>query len=178
MIHFPYDHQQHPFFGHFWPQGGQNWKKRYMYTFWNNHVSSSNQNGSTFLISAHARTLCLAPGQVTDIHSELTRTTRTPAFWDTPPPMITHTSDSHQIPSQCKTKPKLRILKNCKKFLFSILQETLHVTHLLKLLDKMYKYEMDLTSTIGTTERTRDAGRTDGGSETNILPYNFVVRGV
>ena len=34
--------------------------------------------------------------------------TRTPAFWDTPPPrpMITHTSGSHQIPSQNKTKSK------------------------------------------------------------------------
>ena len=41
-------------------------------------------------------------------------------------------------------------------------QETLHVTHLLKWLDMMYEYEMDPTRTVGTTERTRDAGRTDG----------------
>ena len=42
-----------------------------------------------------------------------------PAFWDTPRrPMITHTSDSHQIPSQKKTKSKLQILKNCQKFKF------------------------------------------------------------
>ena len=38
----------------------------------------------------------------------------------------------------------------------------------------MYKYEMDPTRTIGVTERTRDAGRTDGQtdgrSETNIPP--------
>ena len=34
--------------------------------------------------------------------------------------------------------------------------------HLLKLLDKMYKYEMDPTRTVDATERTRDAGRTDG----------------
>ena len=45
---------------------------------------------------------------------------------------------------------------------FEILQETLHATHLLKLLDKMYEYEMDPTRTVRTTERTRDAGRTDG----------------
>ena len=57
-----------------------------------------------------------------------------------------------------------------------ILQETLHATHLLKLLDKMYKYEMDPTRTVEATERTRDAGRTrdergtDGRSETNIPP--------
>ena len=48
-----------------------------------------------------------------------TRTTRTPTFWDTPHrPMITHTSGSHQIPSQNKTKSKLQILKNCQKFKF------------------------------------------------------------
>ena len=35
---------------------------------------------------------------------------RTPAFWDTPHcPMITHTRDSHLIPSQNKTKSKLQI---------------------------------------------------------------------
>ena len=52
-----------------------------------------------------------------------------------PCPMITPTSDSHQIPSQNMTKSKLQILENCQKF--KILQETLHATHLLKLLDKM-----------------------------------------
>ena len=35
----------------------------------------------------------------------------------------------------------------------------MHATHLLKL-DKMYKYEMDATRTVGATERMRD-GRTD-----------------
>ena len=51
--------------------------------------------------------------------SRPTRTTRTPAFWDTPRrPMITHTSDSHQIPSQNNTKSKLQILKNCQNFKF------------------------------------------------------------
>ena len=39
-----------------------------------------------------------------------------------------------------------------------ILQETSHATHLMKLLDKMYKYEMDPTKTVGATERTRDEG--------------------
>ena len=36
------------------------------------------------------------------LHSEITRRR----------PMITHTGDSHQIPSQNKTKSKLQILKN------------------------------------------------------------------
>ena len=44
-----------------------------------------------------------------------------------------------------------------------ILQETLHATHLLKLLYKMYKYEMDPTKTVEATERTRDAGQTRDG---------------
>ena len=49
------------------------------------------------------------------------------------------------------------------------------MTHLLKLLDKMYKYEKDPTRNVGATERTQDAGQTDGWSETNIPPNNFVV---
>ena len=88
--------------------------------------------------------------------------------------MIIHISDSHQIPSQNNTKSKISN--------FEILQETLHATHLLKLLYKMHKYEMDPTRTVEATEQTRDAGRTwdgrtDGRSETNIPPNNFVVRG-
>ena len=51
-----------------------------------------------------------------------------------------------------------------------MLEATLHVTHLLKLLDKMHKYEIDPTTTVGATERTRDPGRTDGRTETNIPP--------
>ena len=48
----------------------------------------------------------------------------------------------------------------------------------------MYKYKMDPTRTVEATERTRDAGwtqdghGTDGQSETNIPPNNFVVQGV
>ena len=114
-----------------------------------------------------------------------TRTTRTPAFWDTPHrPMITHTSGSHQIPSQNKIRQSqsYTFKKNAKNSNFAILQETLNATHLLRMLGEMYKYKMDLTRTIGVTERTRDAGRTDGQtdgrSETNIPPNNFVVFGV
>ena len=58
--------------------------------------------------------------------------------------------------------------------MLKILQWNLHRTHILKLLDKMYKYELDPTRTVGTTERTWDAGQTDGQSETN----NFIVQGV
>ena len=60
----------------------------------------------------------------------------------------------------------------------------LHATYFRKLLDKMYKDEMDSSRTLGATEQTQDAGRTDGQtdgqkdgqSETNIPPNNFVVR--
>ena len=46
----------------------------------------------------------------------ITRTTRTPAFWDIPHrPMITYNSDSHQIPSQKKTNSKLQVLKKLPK---------------------------------------------------------------
>ena len=78
-----------------------------------------------------------------------------------------------------KTKSKLQILKKLPKI--QILRETFHMTHLLKLLDKMCKYEMDPTRTVGATERTWDAGRTDGQTDGGILiytPNNFVVWGV
>ena len=76
--------------------------------------------------------------------------------------MITHTS--HHMRSQVKRRQsQSKFLENCEKF--KILQETLHVTHLLKLLDKMYKYEMDPTRTVGVTEQTWNAGRMDGRME-------------
>ena len=88
--------------------------------------------------------------------------------------MITHTSDSHQIPSQNKTRSKLQIEKKKKlsKIQFQIVQKTLHATHLQEMLIRMYKYKLDPTRTVGSTEQTQDAGRTDGQAdgrnETNI----------
>ena len=69
-----------------------------------------------------------------------------------------------------------KIWKIAKISNFETLQETLHATHFLKLLDKMYKYK-DPTRPVGATEQTRDAGWTDEQSETNIPPNNFVVQG-
>ena len=74
--------------------------------------------------------------------------------------MTTHTSDSHQIPSQ-----SYKIKKIDKNSNFEILQETLHTTHILKLLGKMYIYQMDPTRTVGATELIRDGGRTDGRTD-------------
>ena len=74
------------------------------------------------------------------------------------------------IRSQVKTtqSQSYKFKKIAKTSNVEILQETLHATHLLKLLDKMYKYEMDPTRTVEATERTRDPGRTrDGQTEWN-----------
>ena len=109
----------------------------------------------------------------------ITRTTRTPTLWDTPatpwlPILVIH------IRSQVETTQRQsnKFKKIAKTLNFKILHNTLNVTHLLKLLVKVYKYEMDPTRTVEATERTRDAGRTrdghgtdgrmDGRSETNI----------
>ena len=107
-----------------------------------------------------------------------TRTTKTPAFWYTPPTTTTTTNTwlpilVIHIRSQVKTRQSQRykFKKIAKNSNFEILQETLYATHLLKLLDKLYKYEMDPTRTLSATERTRDAGRmdrrTDGRTEWN-----------
>ena len=125
-----------------------------------------------------------------DMRGGKTRTTRTPAFWDTAPwlpILVIH------IRSQVKTRQSqsYQLKKIANNPNFEILQETLHATHLLKLLDKMSKYEMDPTRTVGSTEWTRNAGRTDGRtdertdrwtdgrSETNIPPNNlFCAEGI
>ena len=49
----------------------------------------------------------------------ITRTTRMPAFWDTPRcPMITHTRDSHQIPSQSKYRLKRKDKNKSREEIF------------------------------------------------------------
>ena len=128
----------------------------------------------------------MAQSYPVQIHYE-TRTTRTPAFWDTPRP---HDYPYKWFTSDPKSKQDkvkaTNLKKNAKNSNFEILQETLHATHFLKLFDKMYKYEMDPTRTVGTTERTRNAGwtrdgRTDGRTDgvKPIYPPNyFVVQGV
>ena len=101
-----------------------------------------------------------------------TRTTRMPAFWGYPPPPRDY--PCHWVILDLKSKqdkvkvtnlknfPKVQILK--KKL------QALQATHLLKLLDKMCKYEMDPTSIVEDTEQTRS----DWQGETSIHPlYNF-----
>ena len=71
---------------------------------------------------------------------------------------------------------------------FKIFQKTQHATHLLKLVDKMCKYEMDPASIVEDTERTRFCPqtdrRTDGQTDRRTddvkpvyPPFNFVEAG-
>ena len=73
------------------------------------------------------------------------------------------------IRSQVKTRQSqsYKFEKIAQNSNFGILQTNSKKTHLLKLLDKMYKYQMDPTRAVGTTEQTRNAGRTDGRKEWN-----------
>ena len=88
------------------------------------------------------------------------------------------------IRSKVKTRQSLsyKFEKIAKYWNFKILHKNFHTTHLLKLLGKMYKYEMDPTRTVGATEWIYDAGQTrgrqtDGRSETNIPPTTLLCRG-
>ena len=74
-----------------------------------------------------------------------------PVFWEYP--MITHTIDSYPIPNQNKTTSKLQIWKICYKILEFCKKK--FATHLLKLLNKICKYEMDLASIVEVTEWPR-----------------------
>ena len=93
--------------------------------------------------------------------------------------MITHTIESYCIPSQKKTKSKLQSLRIRQSFIFLILKQALHATHLLKLLDKMCKYEMYPTSIVEDTERTRLCPQTDRRTRWNqCSPFsNALMRG-
>ena len=82
---------------------------------------------------------------------------------DTPPPP--HDYPYYWVilnPMSEEDKVKVTNLKNSSKFqIFIILKQTLHATHLLKLLDKICKYEMDLMSIVEDKERTRICPHTD-----------------
>ena len=75
-----------------------------------------------------------------------------PVFWGYLCLMITHTIESYWISRQSQSYKYEEFAKITN---FWILKQTLHTTHLLKLLDKMCKYEMDLTSIVEDTERTQ-----------------------
>ena len=62
-------------------------------------------------------------------------------------------------PKSKEDKVKVTNLKNLQTF--RILKHTLHTTHLLTLLEKMCKYEMDPMSIVEDKERTRFCPQTD-----------------
>ena len=95
--------------------------------------------------------------------SNRTRTTRTPAFWGYPPAASWLPIVLSHIGSQVKRRQSqsYKFKEFAKISNFLILKQTLHVTHLLKLLDKMCKYQMDSTSIVEDTGRTRLCPQTD-----------------
>ena len=123
---------------------------------------------------------------------ETTRTTRMPTFWGYPPPP--HDYPYHWVILDPKSKEdtvKATNLKNSPKFQFlKILKQRLHAAHLLRLLNKICKHEMDPMNIVEDTEWTRFCpqtdrwtdGRTDGQSD-KVKPeyplFNFVeARGI
>ena len=90
------------------------------------------------------------------------------------------------IGSQVKRRQSqsYKLKKFAKISNFWILKRALHATHLLKLLDKMCKYEMDPMSIVEDTERTRFCPQTDrrtDGQTGKVIPVyppiNFVEAG-
>ena len=69
-------------------------------------------------------------------------------------PLLVHYIESHLDPKSNEDKVSYKFTEFAKISNFEILKQTLHTTHLLKLLDKMCKYEMDPTSIVEDTERT------------------------
>ena len=109
-------------------------------------------HGANLVILAQ---ICHKLEQLERLHSEI------PPAAPWLPILVIHIR-SHVKTRQSQSYKFKKIAKNPN---FQILPETLHGTHLLKLLNKMYEYEMDPTKTVGATERTRDAGRTDGQTD-------------
>ena len=85
------------------------------------------------------------------------------------------------IGSQVKTRlhQSYKFKEFAKNSYFLILKETLHATHLLKLLDKVCKYEMDPACIVEDTEWTWFCPQTDRWADrrsrwNQYTPFNFV----
>ena len=97
--------------------------------------------------------------------AEITRTTRTPAFWAYPLPPHDY---PYYLPFHIGSQVKTRRSQNCKfkkiaktSLIFFNFDKNFTPTHLLKLLDNMCKYEMDLVSIVENTELTRFCPKAD-----------------
>ena len=121
------------------------------------------------------------------VHLTVTRTTRTPAFWGYPPPPHDYPYywvilDPYWVKRRQSQSYKFKEFAELSNFW--ILKQMLHATHLLKLLDKMCKYEMYPTSFVEVTERTRFCPQMDGQTDRRTddvkpvyPPFNFVEAG-
>ena len=69
------------------------------------------------------------------------------------------------IESQVKIRQSYKFKKFAEDSNFGILQKALHATHLWKLLDEMYKYEMDPVSIVEDTQGTRFCPQMDGQTD-------------
>ena len=108
-----------------------------------------------------------------------TRITRTPAFWGYPLPPHDYTYHWFILDPKSKQR-RQRFKKFAKTSNFLILKKKIHVTHHLKLLAKICKYEMDPMSIAEDTEWTRFLS-TDGLTDKAkpiYPPFNFVEAGV
>ena len=85
-----------------------------------------------------------------------------PYYWFTSDPKSKQDKDKI---ANFRKLAKIHSFKFCKK------RHTQHTFSTRLIISK--KNEMDPTRTVGATERTRDAGRTDGRSETNTLQLRF-----
>ena len=91
-----------------------------------------------------------------------TRTTRTPAFWGYPP--LPHDYPYYwpvHIGFKTRQSQSYKSKEFAKTSNFKILKKNWHATHLLKLHNKMCKYEIDLASIVEDIERTRFCPQTD-----------------
>ena len=104
----------------------------------------------------------------TKLQQGTTRTTRTPAFWGYPRRLMIIPIPLSHIRSQVKIRQSqsYKFKEFAKIANFWIFKQTLHATHILKLLDKMCKYEMDPMSIVENTERTRFCPQTDRRTDT------------
>ena len=116
----------------------------------------------------------------------LEKKTWTPAFWGYPPAASWLPTPLSHIGSQVKRRQgqSYKFKEFAKIANLLILIKTLHMTHLLKLFNKMCKYEMDPMSIVEDTEQTRFCPQTDGQTDRRTdkvkpvyPPFNFVEAG-
>ena len=114
-----------------------------------------------------------------------TEETRTTGFWGYPQPP--HDYPYHWFILDPKSKQdksqSYKFKKFAKKSNLEILQDTLHATHILNLLGKMCKYEIDPASIVEDTEWTPFCPQMDGPTDRRSWtpppppPFSFIEMG-